>query len=261
MKSTFATRASNALMYFSVTGFLVAMSVQHLEPVQNFLINGVTQIHEANLLPDTFQRFATRWLTRRSFGYDRPLASSLHYKDDFIRGLKEMPIAIKTKDANSQHYQVDTRFFDLVLGKHKKYSSALYPSIDTPVHDASKLLADAEIAMLRLYAKRLNISEPGRKYKIMDVGCGWGSITLWFAETFPDCDIVGFSNSKTQRKYILDQAKKRNLKNVQVVTGDVSTIQFDESLVGSFDRLISIEMFEHSKFGHPQSPCVHTTYR
>jgi cyclopropane-fatty-acyl-phospholipid synthase len=238
---------TNTIYYFSVLMLLLALSIQQFQPVQQFGIDIITNIHEANLLPDIIQRFGARFMTRRTFKYNEAFSENLNYKDDFINGLKKMPIAVKTENANEQHYTVDTRFFDLVLGKHKKYSSALYPSKDTPVEDASRLLADAEIAMLKLYASRLNISDTKTRYKIMDIGCGWGSITLWFAENFPNCHIVGFSNSKTQRKYILGQAKKRNLKNVEIVTGNIDTIKFDESLIGSFDRLISIEMFEHMK--------------
>ncbi len=244
---------TRTVSYFSILILLFAISIKHLQPVQQLFIDSMQSIHEANLMPDMIQRFGSRFMIRHTFKYNEAFSENLNYKDDFIRGLKQMPIAVKTEDANDQHYQVDTRFFDLVLGKHKKYSSALYPSPNTPVKDASKLLADAEIAMLKLYAKRLNISK-SKKYKIMDIGCGWGSITLWFAETYPNCDIVGFSNSKTQRKYILEQAKKRNLNNVEIVTGDISTIQFDESLVGTFDRLISIEMFERKFLLCPLNP-------
>ena len=139
---------------------------------------------------------------------------------------------------------MDTEFYNLVLGKHHKYSCALYPSKDTPVSQAAELLDDAEVAMLELYAERAQIT-PNANLRVMDLGCGWGSVTLWFAKRFPNSTFVGLSNSKTQREYILGQAKAQGLTNVDVITGDISVLTLDDSLL--FDRVISIEMFEHMK--------------
>ena len=124
---------TNTIYYFSVLMLLLAISIQQFQPVQQFGIDIITNIHEANLLPDIIQRFGARFMTRSSFKYNEAFSENLNYKDDFINGLKKMPIAVKTENANEQHYTVDTRFFELVLGKHKKYSSALYPSKDTLV--------------------------------------------------------------------------------------------------------------------------------
>merc|ERR1711871_1248529 len=117
----------------------------------------------------------------------------------------------------------DTQFYNLVLGKHRKYSSALYPSADTPVESALDLLDEAEDRMLRLYAERAKITQ-NDSFRVMDLGCGWGSVTLWFAEHFPKCEFVGVSNSRTQRTYILAEAKKRGLDNVEVITGDITDL-------------------------------------
>ena len=128
-----------------------------------------------------------------------PLCSKRHLRR-FIADLKSRPIAQQTAEANEQHYEVDTRFYNLVLGKHRKYSSALYPDpANMPVEEALAGLDDAESAMLEVYAKRAQIKRGGEKLRVLDLGCGWGSVTLWFAANFPQIDVVGFSNSRTQR--------------------------------------------------------------
>jgi cyclopropane-fatty-acyl-phospholipid synthase len=99
--------------------------------------------------------------------------------------------------------------------------------------------------MLELYAQRAQITDES-VLRVMDLGCGWGSVTLWFAQRFPKCTFVGLSNSKTQREYILSTAKARGLKNVDVITGDIALLTLPET-VQPFDRVISIEMMEHMK--------------
>ena len=131
------------------------------------------------------------------------------------------------------------------LGKHRKYSSALYPTATTDVSQALDLLDEAEERMLHLYAQRARITTDD-SFRIMDLGCGWGSVTLWFAAKFPKSTFVGLSNSKTQREYILSEAAKRGLTNVDVMTGDITKYQLPDN-VEQFDRVISIEMFEHMK--------------
>lgn len=214
---------------------------------ESLLIKTCLFFHDRMLLPDFINRWGCRKLIggkeKGHTGDDGLLAT----KKAFIDDLKKRPIAEQTEAANEQHYEVDTRFFNLVLGKHQKYSSALYPE-NVHVNQAAEYLDEAEVRMLELYASRAKITK-NDSFRIMDVGCGWGSVTLWFAENFPKCSIVGFSNSNTQREFIMGEAKKRGLLNVNVLTGDISTVDFSKnsSLVGSFDRLISIEMFEHMK--------------
>lgn len=202
-------------------------------------------------MPDPVLRFAVKYelgathrMNMREISGPEGSEREQEYLREFIKDLKTRAIAEQTAAANEQHYEVDTRFYNLVLGKHRKYSSALYPE-NTPRSQALDLLADAEAAMLSLYAERAQIRKGG-KLRVLDLGCGWGSVTLWFAENFPSCEFVGFSNSKTQRKYILGEAKKRGLNNVQVITGDISKYEMPEETRG-FDRVISIEMFEHMK--------------
>ena len=148
-----------------------------------------------------------------------------------VARLREAPIAIDTDAANEQHYELPPAFFELVLGPRRKYSSAYWPP---GVDD----LAAAEDAMLDLYAERAHLADGQR---VLELGCGWGSLTLWLAERFPASSVVGVSNSHGQRRYIEAEAARRGLANVRIVTADVNDLVLDER----FDRVVSIEMFEH----------------
>ena len=235
------------LAYTAVAAVGVGALLFGTKTGESLLVKTCLYFHDRMLLPDFINRWGCRKLIggreEEHVGADGLLATKKAFVDD----LKKRPIAEQTAVANEQHYEVDTRFFNLVLGKRQKYSAALYPE-NTTVRQAAEYLDEAEIRMLEVYASRAKIAKDD-SFRIMDVGCGWGSVTLWFAETFPKCTVVGFSNSNTQREYIMDEAKKRGLLNVNILTGDISTVDFanNSSLVGSFDRLISIEMFEHMK--------------
>ncbi len=148
-----------------------------------------------------------------------------------LRQLRDSPIAIETAAANEQHYEVPARLFELCLGPRLKYSSCLYPT-------GNESLAQAEEAMLQLYAERALLADGQR---ILELGCGWGSLTLWMAEQYPLARITGVSNSRSQREHILAQAQARGLANIEILTRDVNTL----ALEGRFDRVVSIEMFEH----------------
>lgn len=141
------------------------------------------------------------------------------------------PIAVATDDANEQHYEVPPAFFELVLGPHRKYSSGYWPE---GVDD----LASAEEAMLDLYGERADLADGQR---ILDLGCGWGSFSLWAAERYPGSRIVAVSNSSPQRVFIEAQAAERGLSNIEVLTRDINELEPS----GRFDRIVSIEMFEH----------------
>ncbi len=151
----------------------------------------------------------------------------------FVEDLKTRPIAIHTSDANSQHYEVPTEFFKMVLGPNMKYSSCYWS-------DDTKSLADAETAMLALTCKRADI-QPGQR--ILDLGCGWGAFALYAARTYPNCEITALSNSRTQRQYIEATAASRSLKNLRVITDNIETFDTQQR----FDRIVSVEMFEHMK--------------
>ncbi|HNB21198.1 MAG TPA: cyclopropane-fatty-acyl-phospholipid synthase family protein [Candidatus Melainabacteria bacterium] len=152
---------------------------------------------------------------------------------DFVNELKSSPIAIHTDAANRQHYEVPARFFELVLGPRLKYSSALW------LQDTEDL-AQAEINMLETYCRRADLKDG---QTVMDLGCGWGSLSLYLAEKFPSSNIVAISNSSTQKQFIDSQLQKRGLKNVTVVTANIAN--YDTEL--EFDRIVSVEMFEHLK--------------
>lgn len=154
--------------------------------------------------------------------------------NDLIKQLKESPVAIETKAANEQHYELPTEFFKLCLGKRLKYSSAYYP-----IGDES--LDEAEVHMLKLYSERANLQDGQH---ILELGCGWGSLTLWMAEQYPNSTITAVSNSATQREHINEQCQLRGFGNVTVITQDVNVLDFPES---QFDRCVSVEMFEHMR--------------
>lgn len=153
--------------------------------------------------------------------------------EDFSRQLKKMPIAIETKKANEQHYEVPYEFYLKVLGKHLKYSCCHW--------EKATNLDDAEKEMLELYIQRAQIQNG---QKIMDLGCGWGSFTLYAAARFPGSQFVSLSNSSSQKEFIDNEAKKRGLTNIKVITANIVNYQHE---VEEFDRIISIEMMEHMK--------------
>lgn len=158
--------------------------------------------------------------------------------NDFLDELRASPIAVETKAANEQHYEVPAEFFHLHLGPRLKYSCALYTNGD-------ETLAQAEEKMFALYAERAQLKEGMR---ILDLGCGWGSLSLWLAEKFPGSQIVGLSNSHGQREFIMNRAKERGFKNLTILTGNIVDFQIPEEILGAgFDRVMSIEMFEHMK--------------
>jgi len=154
-------------------------------------------------------------------------------EDAFCQDLKTRPVAIKTDAANEQHYEVPTEFFRLVLGPHMKYSCALW-------EDGDDSLKVAEERMLKLTCERARIKNGD---SILELGCGWGSLSLWMAENYPQSKITAVSNSATQKQYIDNEAQKRSLSNLTVVTANMIDFHFD----GKVDRVVSVEMFEHLK--------------
>ena len=175
-------------------------------------------------------------------------------KMNYIKELRNRPIAIATAAANIQHYEIGTGVLQASLGPRMKYSCCLYPT-------GGETLGQAEMEMLDSYVEKARLANGQR---ILDLGyatrqylecyrellneasfsCGWGSGALYFAEIFPRAHITAFSNSRTQKKYIDTQASSKGLSNLSVVTGDVVDYEFEAE---SFDRVISIELFEHMK--------------
>lgn len=190
---------------------------------------------EKNLLPDAVIRRLTRLLlaSRLRSGY-KP-TSQLQLSDllHFVHSLREMPIAIQTEKPKSQHYELPTSFFKLVLGKHMKYSCCYFS-------DEVTNLDAAEKAMLDLYCERAQLKDG---HAVLDVGCGWGSLVLYIAQKYSNCRITGICNSVTQKAFIEEQCSELQLQNVEIKVADISTFEMD----GSYDRIFSIEMFEHMK--------------
>jgi cyclopropane fatty-acyl-phospholipid synthase-like methyltransferase len=160
--------------------------------------------------------------------------SALDTKMKYVKLLRERPIAIETAKANTQHYEVGTGVLKACLGPRMKYSCCLYPR-------GKETLGQAEVEMLNLYVERAELKDGQR---ILDLGCGWGSASLYLAERFPRSKITAFSNSRTQREWIEAEAQGKGLKNLEVITGDVVDYEFEKE---TYDRVVSIELFEHMK--------------
>jgi cyclopropane-fatty-acyl-phospholipid synthase len=189
---------------------------------------------DRGLLPDRVLRAVVRLLLRRRrAAITRGDVEARHErKRALLRELDASAVAVHTEDANEQHYEVPTELFDLMLGPRLKYSSAWWgPGVDD--------LAQAEEAMLRLTCDRAGLADG---QDVLELGCGWGSLTLWMAERYPASRITAVSNSATQRELIEKRAAARGLDNVTVRTCDVNALELEP---GSFDRVVSVEMFEH----------------
>lgn len=201
------------------------------------------QLLERDLVPDALIRNRIRSL----------LAARLREEDvgdperqqarlmDFVQRLRASPIAINTSDANAQHYEVPSAFFHTVLGRHLKYSSCYFRS-PGPAPSAADSLDDAEARMLALTCQRARLADGER---ILELGCGWGSLSLWMAEHYPNARITAVSNSRTQKAYIDERARERGLRNLEIVTSDMNVLSFAQGT--QFDRVVSVEMFEHMR--------------
>jgi cyclopropane-fatty-acyl-phospholipid synthase len=150
-----------------------------------------------------------------------------------VEELKSSPIAIETEVANRQHYEVPADFYGLVLGRHRKYSACYWP-------DGVDTIDAAEERMLDLSCRRARL---GDGQEILELGCGWGSLSLFMAARYPRSRIVGVSNSRSQREHIVSEAGRRGLTNLEILTADVNSFDTDRR----FDRIVSVEMFEHMR--------------
>ena len=194
----------------------------------------IQYIIEKNLLPDWLIRAGITLISKQRL-CEQANGNKLENfsKFTFIESVKNSPIALVPEKANEQHYEVPARFFELCLGKRKKYSSCYYT-------DNTQSLDEAEENMLSLYVKR---GEFQSGQNILELGCGWGSLTLYLAEKFPQSEITGVSNSGSQKEYILSKAKELNLSNIKIVTCDMNVFEPQSQ----YDRIVSIEMFEHMR--------------
>lgn len=196
--------------------------------------NRLQSLAESGYLPDCFIRFGIRQLLKarlREFDWDAQAISDRLRQ--FTRHMREARIAELPHKANDQHYEVPAAFFERVLGQHLKYSCGYWQNesenLDQSEHNA--LTATVDHARL----------QDGQQ--VLELGCGWGSLTLHMAKTFPNSEITAVSNSASQADFIRRQVKHHELCNVQIVTADMNTFEAD----GRFDRVVSVEMFEHMR--------------
>lgn len=190
---------------------------------------------ERNLVPDPLIRVGIRRLLKNRLRQEdkgSPEAQQAHLMS-LIEQLKSSPIAVNTRDANEQHYELPTRFFQLVLGYYLKYSCGYWVN-------GTRDLDRSERDMLDLTMQRADLRDG---QDVLELGCGWGSLSLLMAETFPQSRIVSVSNSRTQKTFIDHEAAQRGLKNLTVITADMNDFTIDRT----FDRIVSVEMFEHMR--------------
>lgn len=195
--------------------------------------NLALQATERGIVPDAFARAGIRRLLRSrlaEIAAARP-AEAVARAESFVAALRDAPIALLPEKANEQHYELPSAFFGHVLGRRRKYSSAWWPE---GVDD----LDAAEEAALAATADRAGLADGQR---ILELGCGWGSLTLWMAERYPRARITAVSNSHAQRAHIEAEAVRRGFSNVTVVTAQVADFHPRDR----FDRVVSVEMFEH----------------
>ena len=190
---------------------------------------------ESGLVPDAVIRAGIRRLLESKreeihAGDEEFAASTLNA---FVTMMNESPIAHVPDLANEQHYEVPAEFFKHVMGDHMKYSSCYWPL-------AVGNISEAETAALELTVERAGIKDG---MQVLDLGCGWGSLSLWIAEHFPNSSVMSVSNSTSQRDFITARARERLIENIEVVTCDMNDFSTDRR----FDRVVSIEMFEHMR--------------
>lgn len=151
----------------------------------------------------------------------------------FIAQMQLAEIAPLPEKANAQHYEIPAEFYQYCLGINRKYSSCFWLPDTHTLDEAEELALAQTCAHARL----------GGPLQILELGCGWGSLTLWMASHYSDAQITAVSNSASQREYILQQAKARGLSNIHIITADMNVFDIDQT----FDRVVSVEMFEHMR--------------
>jgi cyclopropane-fatty-acyl-phospholipid synthase len=195
----------------------------------------IDNLLEKNQIPDYLIRTKIRQLLKQRLNDENKgnVEAQQDHLIKFIDTLKSGPIAVNTADANEQHYEVPTPFYQFCLGKNLKYSSGYWKpgvtDIDTSEND-----------MLELTCERAELKNG---QKVLELGCGWGSLSLFMAAKFPESVFTVVSNSRTQKQYIDAESAKRNLTNLTVITADMNSFAIDEQ----FDRVVSVEMFEHMR--------------
>ncbi len=194
-----------------------------------------TALHwvEQGLVPDAAVRVGIRRLLRQRLAelHSGDPEAGADIAEDFFSSLRHAPLAPLPEKANEQHYEVPADFFGEVLGPHRKYSCCWWPEgVDT--------LEQAEARALAETCARAGLEDNQR---ILELGCGWGSLSLWMAARYPGARITAVSNSHSQRRHIMEMAAARGLANLEVITCDFN----DFDTTARFDRVVSVEMFEH----------------
>ena len=187
----------------------------------------IEQLLESNAVPDPLIRIGIRHLLAETLREKKCANVELQMAAlrTHIDGLKASPIAIQTRDANEQHYEVPTEFYQYTLGRRLKYSSGYWsPSV--------RALDEAEEEMLAVTCARATLTDGQR---ILELGCGWGSLSLWMAEHYPNASITAVSNSRTQKEHIDAEAARLGLANLTIVTADMNAFDTNET----FDRVVS----------------------
>ena len=198
-------------------------------------MNKLIELADRGILPDRLIRFGIRRLDKKRLldedrGNERQQQAVV---EKFIDRMRQGPIAVLQHKANEQHYELPPAFFRHVLGRHLKYSGCYWPP-------GVNSLDQAEAAMLAMTCERARLTDGLR---ILELGCGWGSLSLWMAENYPASRIMAVSNSRPQREFIESIIAERNLQNLQVITADMQDFSTDLQ----FDRVVSVEMFEHMR--------------
>ena len=190
---------------------------------------------ESGLVPDSVIRKGIRRLLdskrQEILAWDIEHASAL--SNDFVDMMRASPIALVPELANEQHYEVPAEFFSEVLGEHRKYSCCYWG-------DGATSLTEAEEAALRITVRRAELQDG---QDVLDLGCGWGSVSLWIATHFPGSKVTSVSNSQSQHDFIVAEAQSRGLDNIKVVVADMNDFATNDQ----FDRVVSVEMFEHMR--------------
>jgi len=190
---------------------------------------------EKGVIPDALIRRGIRLLNRRRLKNEEAHYSVVENKkkSSFIHQLRLSPIAFHPDKPNEQHYELPPEFFMHILGKRMKYSCSLWS-------DGIQSLYQAEESMLDLTCRRAGIQDG---MNVLELGCGWGSLSLWIAENFPTAKITAVSNSNPQREFIMALCRDRGIGNIEVVTADINHYDTEKR----FDRVVSVEMFEHMR--------------
>ena len=186
---------------------------------------------ERGLVPDAIVRRAIRRICARRLR--EQAAAGPEAQAAFIASLADAPIALVPGKANEQHYEAPVALFERALGRHLKYSCCYWDA-------GTATLDDAEARALEMTCERADVQDG---QDVLELGCGWGSLTLWMAARYPSSRILAVSNSRLQRQFIVDRAARRGLANVEVVTADMNVFDTDRR----FDRVVSVEMFEHMR--------------